>query len=203
MNLFSLFLYISENIKVRFFEEDINGEVVWEDWGRFTEADVHHQYAIALRTPPYSNLDIEKPVDVKIQLYRPNDECESAPVDFRYKPRAVLNSRKRARMCSSTYSSGELPAVIMEQMNQTMPTTTAEQQQLHHFPTAFSNKMDTISMEFNKSGLLADLTKMDMENFLDIIKVNSGGIFLKLFLTGKLLELKMKFGQLINILVSL
>lgn len=59
--LYNLFP-ILENIKVRFYEEDMNGEVVWEDWGRFTEADVHHQYAIALRTPPYSNLDIEQSV---------------------------------------------------------------------------------------------------------------------------------------------
>lgn len=37
---------ITENIKVRFFEVDENDEPIWEDWGRFSEVDVHHQYAI-------------------------------------------------------------------------------------------------------------------------------------------------------------
>ncbi len=36
----------TENIKVRFFEVDENDEPIWEDWGRFSEVDVHHQYAI-------------------------------------------------------------------------------------------------------------------------------------------------------------
>lgn len=55
------FWYIlsTENIKVRFYEVDENEEVVWEDFGRFSEADVHHQYAIALRTPPYKDKDVD------------------------------------------------------------------------------------------------------------------------------------------------
>lgn len=36
--------------------------VVWEDWGKFTEADVHHQYAIALKTPPYRTTNIDETV---------------------------------------------------------------------------------------------------------------------------------------------
>ena len=55
--------FFAENIKVRFFETDENEEIIWEDWGNFTEADVHHQYAIALRTPPYYNKDIEHKVN--------------------------------------------------------------------------------------------------------------------------------------------
>lgn len=43
---------------MKFFEKD-GDDIVWEDFGRFTEADVHHQYAIALYTPPYKKLDIE------------------------------------------------------------------------------------------------------------------------------------------------
>lgn len=52
----------AENIKVRFYETDEYENVMWEDWGRFSEADVHHQYAIALKTPPYRSKDIEKSV---------------------------------------------------------------------------------------------------------------------------------------------
>lgn len=41
----------------------MNGEsLVWEDWGKFTEADVHHQYAIALKTPSYRSQNIEETV---------------------------------------------------------------------------------------------------------------------------------------------
>lgn len=53
---------ISENIKVRFYEQDDREQVIWEDWGRFTEADVHHQYAIALKTPPYRKHNIDESV---------------------------------------------------------------------------------------------------------------------------------------------
>lgn len=38
--------FATENIKVRFFQTDENDEPIWEDWGRFSEVDVHHQYAI-------------------------------------------------------------------------------------------------------------------------------------------------------------
>lgn len=49
---------------MRFFELDENDEVVWEDFGKFSEGDVHHQYAIALRTPEYKNIDIEAKVNI-------------------------------------------------------------------------------------------------------------------------------------------
>jgi nuclear factor NF-kappa-B p105 subunit len=41
------FFYITENIRIRFYEVDEDGNEVWEDYGRFNELDVHHQYAIA------------------------------------------------------------------------------------------------------------------------------------------------------------
>lgn len=53
---------LTENIQVRFYEMNENDELVWEDLGKFTEADVHHQYAIALKTPPYRKIDIKEPV---------------------------------------------------------------------------------------------------------------------------------------------
>lgn len=61
-----IFLWIfPENIKVRFFELDRDEQTIWEDWGKFTEADVHHQYAIALKTPPYRKTNIEESVSVE------------------------------------------------------------------------------------------------------------------------------------------
>lgn len=59
-----------ENIKIRFYELDDDDRLIWEDHGRFTEADVHHQYAIALKTPPYRKTNIEESVSMNknIQL---------------------------------------------------------------------------------------------------------------------------------------
>lgn len=58
-----------ENIKVRFFEQD-DDQIIWEDWGKFTEADVHHQYAIALKTPPYRKPNIDESVSHPVKKSR-------------------------------------------------------------------------------------------------------------------------------------
>lgn len=58
-----------KNIEIRFFEEDDagNGNLVWEAYGDFSENNVHHQYGISFRTPPYRNLNIDS--DVEVQAY--------------------------------------------------------------------------------------------------------------------------------------
>ncbi|XP_022248844.1 nuclear factor NF-kappa-B p105 subunit-like isoform X2 [Limulus polyphemus] len=75
-----------KDIKVMFFEEDENGMILWQDFGSFTEADVHHQVAIVFKTPPYRDPMIKFPVKVKLQLYRPRDRECSKPKDFVYIP---------------------------------------------------------------------------------------------------------------------
>ncbi|XP_073831133.1 nuclear factor NF-kappa-B family member relish [Musca autumnalis] len=125
-----------KNIKVRFFEMN-EDDLVWEAFATFRESDVHHQYAIVCRTPAYMNKDIDKPVEVFIQLVRPSDDERSEPpVMFRYKPRDAVTSRKRRRTCSSisggsssggstsnsgSLSSGEIPRTIQEQQQQQQP----------------------------------------------------------------------------------
>ncbi|RWS12814.1 nuclear factor NF-kappa-B p105 subunit-like protein [Dinothrombium tinctorium] len=76
-----------KEIKVRFFEADNEGSVLWEAYGNFTEADVHHQVAIVFRTPPYRDQNIENAVQVYLQLYRPKDGEYSEPRPFTYKPK--------------------------------------------------------------------------------------------------------------------
>lgn len=44
-----LLIFFAENIEVRFFEEDENETEIWSDYGKFSEVDVHHQYAIVLK----------------------------------------------------------------------------------------------------------------------------------------------------------
>ncbi|XP_058166663.1 nuclear factor NF-kappa-B p110 subunit [Anopheles ziemanni] len=114
------------NIQIRFFELDEYETEVWTDKAIFSEADVHHQYAIAFKTPPYRYKDITEPVEVYMQLYRPKDHCLSEPVPFKYKPRAGMmpvpggsgtnSSRKRLRMSSGTVSS-EIPTVLPNDPN--------------------------------------------------------------------------------------
>ncbi|XP_059143365.1 putative transcription factor p65 homolog isoform X2 [Physella acuta] len=89
-----------EDIKIRFFEENEQGNMVWEDFGDFGQGDVHRQYAIVFRTPPYHNLEITKPVEVFMQLQRPSDMESSEPIPFTYMPEdpdpdRIAEKRKR------------------------------------------------------------------------------------------------------------
>lgn len=58
-----------KNIKVRFFEEDDAGNLIWEDFGEFSEIDVHHQYGISFKTPAYRSQNISTDVEVKCLKY--------------------------------------------------------------------------------------------------------------------------------------
>ena len=48
-----------DDIQVRFFEEENNGETVWEAFGDFQPSDVHKQYGICFRTPKYKNIEVK------------------------------------------------------------------------------------------------------------------------------------------------
>ncbi|XP_066251722.1 nuclear factor NF-kappa-B p110 subunit isoform X1 [Euwallacea similis] len=111
-----------KNIKIRFFELDDDEQEVWEGWGRFSELDVHHQYAIVLKTPPYDRDPcISHPVQVFMELVRPSDNARSEWKEFRFVPNNEFKpGSKRPRSSyesSSSYNSGsvcssELPATI-------------------------------------------------------------------------------------------
>jgi len=100
-----IFIFIERvkkgDISVRFFQLDENDERNWEADAHFTEGDVHHQYAIAFKTPPYENQTVTEDVNVFFELYRPSDNAYSEPKHFRYKPREEIRLGKRARMSSS------------------------------------------------------------------------------------------------------
>ncbi|XP_053213510.1 nuclear factor NF-kappa-B p100 subunit-like isoform X2 [Panonychus citri] len=99
-----------KEIKIRFFETDMDGNQTWESFASFTEADVHHQVAIVFRTPPYHNTNIDRSVQVYAQLYRPKDGEYSEPRPFTYKPKPVDQEgveRKRKKM--STHFNSAFP----------------------------------------------------------------------------------------------
>ncbi|XP_014468194.1 PREDICTED: nuclear factor NF-kappa-B p100 subunit isoform X2 [Dinoponera quadriceps] len=118
-----------KNIKIRFFELNEDDIEVWHDYGRFSELDVHHQYAIVFRTPPYKDQNITSPREVFIQLERPSDSDCSEPVKFMYNPsdRMMVPGRKRTRISHS--NSTELTQMIVNHnMNPTsdVPMTSNE-----------------------------------------------------------------------------
>ncbi|XP_012528850.1 nuclear factor NF-kappa-B p100 subunit isoform X2 [Monomorium pharaonis] len=90
-----------KNIKIKFFELDDDDTEVWVDYGRFSELDVHHQYAMVFRTPPYKDRNITSPKEVFIQLERPSDSDCSEPIKFTYKPSDRVIGRKRTRVSHS------------------------------------------------------------------------------------------------------
>ncbi|XP_068631520.1 nuclear factor NF-kappa-B p110 subunit-like [Battus philenor] len=93
-----------KNIQVRFYELSESGEECWSANARFDHTDVHHQYGIVFRTPPYPNQQIASDVKVLVELLRPSDGRTSEPREFTYKAEYV-NSMAKKRKANSSYSS--------------------------------------------------------------------------------------------------
>ncbi|XP_007577052.1 nuclear factor NF-kappa-B p100 subunit isoform X1 [Poecilia formosa] len=73
-----------DDIEIRFYEEDEDG--CWEAFGDFSPTDVHKQYAIVFKTPPYHSAEIDRPVTVFLQLRRKKAGDSSDPKQFTYVP---------------------------------------------------------------------------------------------------------------------
>ncbi|CAL1281848.1 unnamed protein product, partial [Larinioides sclopetarius] len=78
--LFSNPINNQKDIKVRFYDEESD----WEAYGEFNLADIHHQVAIVLKTPPYQRHNVKK--TVYIELVRPSDSKFSVARQFEYIP---------------------------------------------------------------------------------------------------------------------
>ncbi len=83
----------SEDIEVRFYEEASDGVVTWEGRGEFGQNDVHRQFAIVFKTPPYRRGDISHPVTVYMQLRRTSDGETSDPTPFQFTPENLGKNR--------------------------------------------------------------------------------------------------------------
>ncbi|XP_022332457.2 putative transcription factor p65 homolog [Crassostrea virginica] len=89
-----------DDIVVRFYEETQFGECIWEDFADFSTNDIHRQYAIVFRTPPYKDTMITRPREVKMQLKRNNEPETSDSIPFMYMPEdpdpdRIMEKRKR------------------------------------------------------------------------------------------------------------
>lgn len=56
-----------DDIKIRFYEANMDGDVIWEDYASFQQTDIHKQTAIAFKTPRYHNANITN----KTQVIKP------------------------------------------------------------------------------------------------------------------------------------
>ncbi|XP_017473267.1 PREDICTED: nuclear factor NF-kappa-B p110 subunit [Rhagoletis zephyria] len=170
-----------KNIKVRFYETNEDDEIVWEAYGKFRESDVHHQYAIVCQTPPYKDKEVDRPVDVYVELVRPSDDERSyPPATFRYKPRDIVVSRKRRRTCSSaTSSSGsgsslssfELPKPVQEQTANIKMEVSQTQMQYTDMGSSHYMNQPTISEEYDKNFQISKLIGSDI--FKECMHMNS------------------------------
>ncbi|KAM9476774.1 nuclear factor NF-kappa-B p100 subunit isoform 1-T1 [Clarias gariepinus] len=98
-----------DDIEIRFYEEDDDGG--WEAYGDFSPTDVHKQYAIVFKTPPYHK-DIERPVTVFLQLKRKKGGDCSEPKQFTYIPQFPDKEevqRKRMKSLPQPYDSWRGP----------------------------------------------------------------------------------------------
>lgn len=157
-----------KNIKVRFFEENDDGETVWEAYAKFRESDVHHQYAIVCQTPTYKDKEVDREVAVSIELIRPSDDERSfPPLPFRYKPRDAIVSRKRRRTCSTlTSSSGSSSSGGSTHNSMELPKTVPQQGGVN-----VSQHDQTISQEFGREFHLDQLITPD--SFRKLIEQDS------------------------------
>ncbi|XP_036192065.1 nuclear factor NF-kappa-B p100 subunit isoform X2 [Myotis myotis] len=97
-----------DDIEVRFYEDDENG---WQAFGDFSPTDVHKQYAIVFRTPPYHKMKIERPVTVFLQLKRKRGGDVSDSKQFTYYPLVEGGSLGffSSSLAYSPYQSGAAP----------------------------------------------------------------------------------------------
>ncbi|XP_076454433.1 nuclear factor NF-kappa-B p105 subunit-like [Babylonia areolata] len=89
-----------EDIQVCFVEYDSDNNVKWQACGNFSPLDVHRQFAIVFRTPPYIDTEIDRAVNVMIMLQRKSDGAVSEPKAFTYYPQnrdKDLIARKRRK----------------------------------------------------------------------------------------------------------
>jgi len=105
---------IKEDIKVKFFQvkdENPDSPRLWEADAFFQESDVHHQYAIAFKTPPFVDLKVSDSVEVYFELYRPSDEARSQPMNFLYTPAPCQTQNNKRRRYHSNRNHEPAPAL--------------------------------------------------------------------------------------------
>lgn len=151
-----------DDIEVRFFEEDQDGEVIWEAFGQFTPNDVHHQCAVTFKTPPFRDRDIESPVTVQIQLRRPSDSAVGASKEFQYIPndnQGLANMRRKKTTPRITQQQQQLVSDSI--------ATAAAVAQLANYYDDYQKHAQVTTVTNNSSSNLVPLSVIQNEDNVD------------------------------------
>jgi len=194
-----IFIFIERvkkgDINVRFFELDKDEERVWEDFGEFQEGDVHHQYAIAFKTPPYRDQTVAYDVGVFFELYRPSDGAFSEPKAFRYKPSEDVRLRKRARM--SHFATRSLPLPVDNgTLDPYQKVEQIEMQDEKQTPIDLTNIIDTLLKDEEYMANLNEPSPYDHIQNINSDIVPDLLVFSRPLLDLGMKEMNMSMGQL-------
>ncbi|XP_025835272.1 nuclear factor NF-kappa-B p105 subunit [Agrilus planipennis] len=166
-----------KNIKIRFFELNEDDEMIWDDYGSFNDLDVHHQFAIVFKTPPYRDLNCDRNVKVYMELVRPSDGARSEPKEFIYTPCDPITGRKRPR---TTYGSGSsYNSFASDEIALTIPEDNVVRSEELEEALKYSNiSSSEVERLFNTFG--PQYRMIDFPNFEDEITNADGKVFLAL-----------------------
>lgn len=167
-----------DDIQVRFYQETEDG-VCWEAYGEFTAQDIHRQYAIVFRTPPYRDADIQTTVQVFIQLRRPSDDEVGDPKPFQYIPNdpdpyGIASKRKRF----SASSPSHIPTSVLADNIKGDSDTGLSQDSVftQSVKMKLKRKAERGLMKKEKVAPSASMTKTET-NLPEYSFVNTGGIY--------------------------
>ncbi|XP_046821433.1 nuclear factor NF-kappa-B p100 subunit isoform X2 [Vespa crabro] len=157
-----------KNIRIKFFELNEDDNEIWFDYGRFSELDVHHQYAIVFRTPPYKDINITSSKEVYIQLERPSDHDCSEPIKFTYKPSDKILGKKRPRISYS--NSIELTQSLPTMQNNDSFTKWNDSQEI-------SNEIKDILLQGCSSSELRNFVNtIDLDKYMQLLNNSEEGV---------------------------
>lgn len=85
---------VKGDVEVHFYEEEDQGNRIWQTKVDIQHSQIHKTCAIWFFTPPYKILNISEPAKVFIQLYQPSDGSMGVPVPFEFIPSKTGRSEK-------------------------------------------------------------------------------------------------------------
>ncbi len=104
--------------------------------GEFTSNDVHKQYGICLRTPPYADKDVHEPVLCSMYLYRPKNKAKSEPVDFTFYPTTNARSAADAMFAAPAPAQQMAPTAKISNKRTRAKAAMQSNQQQHDDPSS-------------------------------------------------------------------
>ncbi|XP_030763619.1 embryonic polarity protein dorsal-like [Sitophilus oryzae] len=160
-----------DDIEVHFFELE-NDRVVWSAKPDIRPTQVYKQVVIWFKSPPYKTTDVEEPVRVFLQLYRPSDRATSEPVPFELHPHNSVSGLKRKRSrFDQTDSFNGLPEHYNINNDQAqascslwnIPLNSASNTTIQQNPQQIGDRMELDNFQINSDDLANTLRSMPIQ----------------------------------------